>query len=49
VPPSAARDDLDPVLDSILDRALQKRPADRFADGAEMAVALRACAETVCG
>ncbi len=47
VPPSKARDDLSPALDQILDRALQKRPEDRYEDGAQMAAALRACAGAV--
>ena len=41
VPASEARDDLDAAIDEILERALQKRPQDRFRDGAQMASALR--------
>jgi len=46
-PLSEVRDDLDPMLDRVLDRALQKRPEDRFADGAQMAAVLRGCARTM--
>lgn len=46
-PLSEVRDDLDPMLDRVLDRALQKRPEDRFADGTRMAAALRDCARTM--
>ncbi len=38
---------LDPCIDSILDRALAKRPRDRYQTGAEMARDLRACARRV--
>jgi serine/threonine-protein kinase len=37
------RDDITDGVDAILDRALAKDPADRFADGRAMAQALRAC------
>jgi serine/threonine-protein kinase len=49
VPPSEAREDMDTMLDEILDRALRKRPEDRFSDGAQMAATLRACARTMTG
>ena len=42
IPVTAMRTDLPPVLDSLLDRAMAKAPADRYATGAEMAQALRA-------
>jgi serine/threonine-protein kinase len=42
---TAVRPDLPKVLDSIIDRALAKAPADRFQTGAEMAAALRSAAE----
>jgi serine/threonine-protein kinase len=38
---TAVRADLPPWLDSIIDRALAKDPADRFQTGAEMAAAMR--------
>jgi predicted Ser/Thr protein kinase len=41
------RPDLPPCVALIVDRALQKDPAKRFATGAEMARALRACARSV--
>jgi len=44
---SEVRDDLDPVLDEVLEKALRKRPEDRFADGAQMAAVLRSCARTM--
>lgn len=37
------RDDVPPGVDEVLDRALAKRPADRFPDGRAMALALRDC------
>ncbi len=40
-PVTAIRPDLPSRLDAILDRALAKKPADRFATGADMAHALR--------
>ncbi len=47
IPPSRVREELDPNLDSILDKALEKDPSARFSDGAQMAVMLRACLRTV--
>ena len=47
VPPSEAREDLDRTIDGVLDRALKKRPEDRFADGAQMASALRGVARAM--
>jgi serine/threonine protein kinase len=41
-PLAAIRPDL-PAIDRIINRALAKRPDDRFQTGAEMAAALRAC------
>jgi serine/threonine-protein kinase len=41
------RPDLPPCVGLIVDRALQKDPASRFATAAEMARALRACARSV--
>lgn len=41
------RPDLPPCVASIVDRALQKDPADRYATAAEMAKALRACARSM--
>ncbi len=46
-PLSEVRGDLDPVLGEIIDKALQKRPEDRFTDGAQMAAVLRGCARTM--
>jgi len=43
-PMNAARPDLPKQLDTLLDVALAKNPADRFQTGAEMADALRAVA-----
>jgi serine/threonine-protein kinase len=40
-PVSQANPDLPPRLDSLFDRALHKDPAQRFANGSEMAGALR--------
>ena len=40
----AIRPDLPPAIDKLVNRALAKRPDDRFQTGAEMATALRACA-----
>jgi serine/threonine protein kinase len=42
-PMSEVRRDLDPVLDEVLDKALRKRPEERFSDGAQMAAVLRSC------
>jgi len=42
-PLAAIRPDLSPAVDRIVNRALAKRPEDRFQTGAEMAQALRAC------
>jgi serine/threonine-protein kinase len=44
---TAARSDLPECLNSIVDRALAKDPADRFETGAEMAAALRTAALAV--
>ncbi|MEI8297123.1 MAG: protein kinase [Pseudomonadota bacterium] len=43
-PLKTIRPDLPPCTSSIVDRALQKNPADRFATAGEMARFLRACA-----
>ncbi|MGB5623442.1 MAG: serine/threonine-protein kinase [Gammaproteobacteria bacterium] len=43
--PSAHRPDLTPAIDLIVERALHKDPSARFGCGAEMAAALRACAD----
>ncbi len=43
-PLKTIRPDLPPCTSAIVDRALQKNPADRFATGGEMARFLRACA-----
>jgi CHASE2 domain-containing sensor protein/tRNA A-37 threonylcarbamoyl transferase component Bud32 len=40
---SAVRDDLPPCIDELFDRALAKDPADRYANGRSMALALRDC------
>lgn len=40
-PVTAARSDLPRALDSVIDQALAKDPADRFRSGAEMAAAIR--------
>ena len=42
IPVTAIRAELPPVLDTLLDRAMAKAPADRYASGAELAQALRA-------
>ena len=42
-PVGELRDDLPPCVDEILDRALAKDPAERFASGRAMALALRDC------
>jgi serine/threonine-protein kinase len=44
---TAVRSDLPGCLNSIVDRALAKDPADRFQSGAEMAAALRGAAQAV--
>ncbi len=41
------RDDVPPGVDEVLDRALAKRPSDRFPDGRSMALALRDCCSSV--
>jgi len=41
----SARSELPSCLTRIINRALEKKPAKRFADGGEMAEALRRCAE----
>ena len=40
---STIRDDIPPCVDEIFDRVLAKDPADRFANGRAMALALRDC------
>lgn len=40
-PPSSLRPDLDPRLDALVMRCLAKEPAERYADGSELADALR--------
>ena len=40
-PVTAIRPELPNRIDAILDKALAKKPADRFASGADMAHALR--------
>lgn len=47
IPPTQVREGLDPKLDAILDQALRKNPAERYSDGAQMAVMLRACARAL--
>ena len=44
VPVSNRRPGVPPSVDAVLSRALAKRPEGRFANGAEMAMALRNCA-----
>lgn len=44
-PVSNRRPGIPPSVDSVLFKALAKRPEDRFANGAEMAIALRNCAK----
>ncbi|HUO78855.1 MAG TPA: protein kinase [Steroidobacteraceae bacterium] len=46
-PLKTIRPDLPPCVTSIIDKSLQKDPAQRYATGAEMARALRACARSV--
>lgn len=46
-PLSRVRDDLPPGVDAVLDRALAKRPGERFENGREMALALRECYGTL--
>lgn len=46
-PLNTIRPDLPPCVSAIVDRALQKNPGDRFDTAAEMARAIRACAERV--
>jgi serine/threonine-protein kinase len=41
------RDDVPACADAILDRVLAKNPADRFADGRAMAMALRECCNSL--
>lgn len=41
------RDDVPPCVDAILDRAMAKAPEDRYPDGRSMAMALRACSDSV--
>jgi serine/threonine-protein kinase len=45
---SELRNDLPPSVDGILDRALAKDPADRYASGRAMALALRDCCSSFC-
>ncbi len=47
VPVTAARADLPASMDAVMDRALAKDPPQRFADGAEMAAALRGVAAQI--
>ncbi|MEM9171558.1 MAG: serine/threonine-protein kinase, partial [Pseudomonadota bacterium] len=42
-PLTALRQDLPPAIDAIIERALAKQPANRFATGSDMAFALREC------
>ena len=42
--PRAVNADVPPALDAIVTKCLAKDPADRYADGAELAAALRAAA-----
>ena len=42
-PIAAIRPDLPQTIDKVINRALAKRPEERFQSGAEMAAALRAC------
>ncbi|HEX5764309.1 MAG TPA: protein kinase, partial [Woeseiaceae bacterium] len=44
VPVSNRRPGIPPSVDAVLSKALAKRPEKRFANGAEMAIALRNCA-----
>ena len=43
-PVSNRRSGVPPSVDAVLLKALAKRPQDRFANGGEMAIALRNCA-----
>ena len=43
-PVSTRRAGIPPSVDSVIARAMAKRPEDRFACGTEMAIALRNCA-----
>jgi len=43
-PISQKRAGIPPSVDSVLAKAMAKRPQDRFSGGAEMAIALRNCA-----
>ena len=45
-PVADLRDDVPPIVDVILDRALAKNPADRYESGKAMALALRECCST---
>ncbi|MDG2374789.1 MAG: protein kinase [Woeseiaceae bacterium] len=44
-PVSNRRPGVPPSVDTVLSKALAKRPEDRFANGADMAIALRNCAK----
>jgi serine/threonine-protein kinase len=44
-PVSNRRPGVPPSVDTVLFKALAKRPEERFVNGAEMAVALRNCAK----
>ncbi len=46
-PISTRRAGIPPSVDSVLEKALAKRPADRFTSGSEMAIALRDCARYI--
>lgn len=45
IPISNRRSGIPPSLDTVLNKALAKRPEKRFSSGAEMAIALRNCAK----
>ena len=45
IPVSNRRPGIPPSVDAVLFKALEKRPENRFANGAEMAIALRNCAK----
>jgi serine/threonine protein kinase len=44
-PVSELKPDIPSCVDSILDKALAKNPADRFPNGREMAIQLRDCSK----
>jgi serine/threonine protein kinase len=45
-PISEFRSDIPPCVDKILRKTMAKNPAQRFANGREMAIELRECAKT---